>query len=296
MHQNGPYDFEELESNGRHPQGIRICLSGLTERSAADLEPLRHLARSALRKAHQRMVEESVDDLVQGLTADLLSRGQSRGGGLAAGIQDLMALDDKGLRAAVLTRLSQVLSEQSPRRHLIKQLREHVTEAFKGNDASSSGRLERPDSLLEGERFSAKKIAAATAWALAQAEAPERTPAAVANWLAAHWQLGEPPPAELEAPEPERPDFTVRRRRDGGTWAKRLEAEMDPRALDVLLRRYCDHDFQRIADERKEGLATVHKRYIEGLAQIHLIFENISPTLGTAQHALEGLAMHRGLR
>lgn len=128
---------------------------------------------------------EQAQDLVGDLIVDLLERR-----GQAGSVVRLLALDDRGLLAALRCRLLQVRAAHlGSKSRLVKALRAHVTAAIE-TELPAVDAL--PLTLVVGDRLNCRLVRDAIAFLLARTDAPRREPRVLAAELLALYFTARP--------------------------------------------------------------------------------------------------------
>jgi hypothetical protein len=241
---------------------LRAELQSVTGRGGASLFPeLRAIARGVARRLHP--TSDAADDLVSGLLLELLTEGRDGGSG---GVDGLLQLDDRYLRARVRRRLYQVALREKPRWKLYRALRLHVSATLAAPPPPPPS---PPSSLVDGEsgRLSRARVASAVAWLLAHATGPgvaSATPRPTAKGLTAalldiYFPLDSPLPelVQLPASEPD-PERQAHRAAAAPALREQLRGAVGERKLAVFIRLCRGEGYREVAARFGISMATAH--------------------------------------
>lgn len=215
---------------------------------------LADIARGVLRRLRQPSGADDVEDLVSEYVARLIEEKARRRSGI-----DWRQATDAEARRLVARRCKQIALEQRPGWSAYRSLREHVATAMERGLPEAPGHW--PGTLLEGDRYSLKLVAAAAAHVLATNPQLEGNAGGIATVLSRNYcpQLSatdEP----LDVGDDQDWLLDVSDRLDGVRVAGELQRELGPELSRTWARRLNGWGFEKLAGESHVALATAFAR------------------------------------
>lgn len=232
---------------------------------------LLNIARRLVRGA-----DADAEDLVQDFILKLWGATRRGTAGSAA---HLLHLSEPELRAVVRHRMRQLLAERSPHRHLRKQLGDALRRALRAGLPTVPDAP--PATLLAHDRLHGPAVAAATAWVLAQPDAP-----AVTDVPGLVDRLREY--VGREGTERDAIAHDGAAGLDAARLAHRLRTGLAAEHLQVLQARLRNQELATIAAEAGVAVSTAHARLAKAVAEVRRISEGTDAETGEA--ALQLLA------
>lgn len=252
-------------------------LAGESRKRPPLAEVPEHLHRLAGQVLRRVPVDGQLDgeDLVALLLLRLLEQKRRRG---ARVLEALVEDQVRSLGAVLRHRMRQIATEYVPGRKVRRELRVHIRAAL---ERPGRGPARRPESLQVGDRYSARLVAQAVRWLLAEDVKPELRE--LERELIAEFNLGthhvpfDSAPA-LQSHEPGAEVVIT---------ARALRTVLGEERMQLLGRRLAGSTIEELAKEEGRGLATIHEhlRRAEEVTGAFFADSEVSPR--TARASLE---------
>lgn len=225
--------------------------------------------------------DAEVDDVVGDFLLRLIEATRRSTSGSAEFLADL---DEQQLRAVVRHRMRQVVAERSPRRHLVKQLRDAVRRVVaRGLPPVPAS---PPVSLMHNDKLHAGRVADAVAWSRngEDAAGPQSIAGIAERLCETYFHTTVSGLSEATEPATDVDPVDIKK------VVSRLRAELDADLLQAARARLRDRSLGEISTMAGIAVSSAHARVARAVTAVRSIIEQVGVDRATGEAALALLA------